>query len=89
MKEEKLDLCTFSFSFLFGRKWASEYMCLKWLWICSVCRNNNLFLSSFMIYHQVCNKSNMKDATSGAELFTIQEHMSLPLMLGGEEPLVQ
>jgi hypothetical protein len=36
-----------------------------------------------MIYHQVCNKSNMKDATSGADLFTIQGHMSLPLMLGG------
>jgi hypothetical protein len=30
----------------------------KWPQICSVCRNHNSYLSSFMIYHRVCDKSN-------------------------------
>jgi hypothetical protein len=34
--------------------------------ICSVCRNNNVVLSSSMTYHRVCNKSNTKGATYGA-----------------------
>jgi len=32
----------------------------------SICRNHNLVLSSFMIYHQVCKKSNMTGTTYGA-----------------------
>jgi hypothetical protein len=36
----------------------------KWPRICSVCRNHNPFLSSFMTYHRVCNKSNTTAATS-------------------------
>jgi hypothetical protein len=41
----------------------TEYLCHKWP--CSICRNHNLFLSSFMTYHWVCNKSNMTSATCG------------------------
>ena len=33
--------------------------------ICSVCRNHNPVLSSFMTYHRVCNKRNMTGATCG------------------------
>jgi hypothetical protein len=43
-----------------------EYLCDKWPWICSVCHNNNLVLSSYMTYHRICNNSNMTGATSGA-----------------------
>ena len=35
----------------------------KWPWIY---QNHNLVLSSFMIYHWICNRSNMKGVTSGA-----------------------
>jgi hypothetical protein len=38
----------------------------KWPHICSICHNYNLVLSSFLIYHQVCNKSNMTGATCRA-----------------------
>jgi hypothetical protein len=34
--------------------------------ICSVCRNYNPVLSSFMTYHRDCNKSNTTRATCGA-----------------------
>ena len=35
--------------------------------ICSVCRNHNYILVSFMTYHRVCNKSNYTTCgTSGA-----------------------
>ena len=33
--------------------------------LCSVCRNHNPVLSSFMTYHQVCNKSNTMGVTCG------------------------
>ena len=42
-----------------------EYMCHKWILICSVCGNHNPILSSFMIYHCICNKINTMDASSG------------------------
>jgi hypothetical protein len=29
----------------------TEYLCHKWLLICSVCRNHNPYLSSIMTYH--------------------------------------
>jgi Ca2+/Na+ antiporter len=32
----------------------TAYLCDKWPQICSVCRNHNPVLSSFMTYHQVC-----------------------------------
>jgi len=32
-----------------------EYLCHKWLWICSTCRKHFPVLSSFMSYHRVCN----------------------------------
>ena len=35
----------------------------KWLWICFICHNHNLFLSSFMTYHQVCSNSNTTSGT--------------------------
>ena len=43
-----------------------EYLCHKWLWICSFYCNHNPVLSSFMIYHWVCNKSNTKGDTCEA-----------------------
>ena len=45
---------------------AMEYLCHKWPRICSVCRNHSPVLSSFMISHRVCNKSNSTGATCGA-----------------------
>ena len=41
-------------------------MCHQW-WICSVCGNHYPFLSVFMTYHRVSNKSNTKGATRGAD----------------------
>jgi len=38
----------------------------KWTRICSICRNHNLVLFSFMTYHQVNNKSITTGATCGA-----------------------
>jgi hypothetical protein len=46
-------------------------MCLKRPMICSVCRNHNLVLSSFMTYFRVCNKSNAMGATNEAGLVTL------------------
>jgi hypothetical protein len=43
----------------------TEYLCHKWPWICSICRNHNPVLSSFMTYHRVCNKSNTTGTTCG------------------------
>ena len=45
----------------------TEYLCHKRPRTCSICRNHNLALSSFMTYHRVCSKSNMTGATSGAD----------------------
>ena len=42
-----------------------EYMCHKWLRTCSVRRNHNPFLSSFMIYQRVCHKSKKSGVTCG------------------------
>jgi hypothetical protein len=44
----------------------TEYLCHKWPRICSVCRNHNPVLSSFMTYQQVCNKSKTTRATCDA-----------------------
>ena len=44
----------------------TEYKCHKWPQICSVCRNYNLVVYSFMVYHRVCHKKNMAGATCGA-----------------------
>ena len=41
-------------------------LCDKWPRKCSVCRSHNPFLSSFMTYHQVCNKSSTGCATCEA-----------------------
>ena len=52
----------------------------KWSWICSVCHNHNPVLSSFMICHRVCNKSNMTVHNVEQELLTLPEHLSAHLM---------
>jgi len=44
----------------------TEYLCYKWPRICSVC-NYTPVMYSFMTYHQIFNKNDMTDATSGAE----------------------
>ena len=43
----------------------TEYLCHKWPRTCSVCRNCNMILSSFITYYRVCNKSNTTVATYG------------------------
>ena len=48
---------------------ATGCLCHKWLQICSVCRNHNPVLSSYMTYHQDSNKSNMMGATCGARIY--------------------
>ena len=63
----------------------TEYLCHKWPQICSVCRNHNSVLSSFMIYHRVYNKSNMTDATSGTGTYYLSrapELTPLPFFSG-------
>ena len=42
-------------------------LCHKWQWICSVCRNHNPVLFSFLIYHR-CVTSNTMSATCGEEI---------------------
>ena len=44
----------------------TEYLFHKWPRICSVCRNHNPVLSSFMTYQQVCYKSKTTRATCDA-----------------------
>jgi hypothetical protein len=56
--------------FLLTRKLLNQGLrniCHKRPRTCSICRNHNLELSSFMTYHRVCSKSNMTGATSGAD----------------------
>jgi hypothetical protein len=48
---------------------AMEYLCHKWPRICSTCRKHFPVLSSFMIYHRVCNK--------------ISEHLCSPPVFSG------
>ena len=43
----------------------TEYLCLKWLRICSTCRKHYQILFSFMTYHQVWNYNNTSGVTSG------------------------
>jgi hypothetical protein len=51
--------------------------------MCSVCRNHNPVLSSFMSYHRVYNKSNTAGSTCEQELKTLPEHLnSLPVFRG-------
>ena len=42
-------------------------LCHRWQWICSVCRNHNPVLFSFLIYHRFVT-SNTMSATCGAEI---------------------
>jgi hypothetical protein len=41
----------------------NRYGCHKWPRICSVCCNHNVFLSSFMTYHSVCNTTCANNGT--------------------------
>jgi hypothetical protein len=51
--------------------------------MCSVCRNHNPVLFSFMSYYLVCNKSNTTGSTCEQELKTLPEHLhSLPVIRG-------
>jgi hypothetical protein len=44
---------------------SERFLCYFILRSCSVRRNHNPVLSSFMTYHRVCNKSNRTGATRG------------------------
>jgi hypothetical protein len=57
-----------------------EYMCRKWPRICSTCRKHFPVLSSFMIYHRICNQINMSLVKQ--ELLTLPEHLSSPVISG-------
>jgi chemotaxis signal transduction protein len=61
-----------------------EYLCHKSPRLCSICRNHNPVLSSFMTYHRVCNQNTTADTILVKhELFTIPEHLrSLPALAG-------
>jgi hypothetical protein len=51
--------------------------------MCSVCRNHNPVLSSFMSYHRVCSKSKTTGSTFEQELKTLPKHLnSLPVFRG-------
>ena len=53
----------------------TECLCHKRPRICSVCRNHNPVISSYMTYHQGSNKSNMIGATCGARTaYPSREH---------------
>ena len=56
---------------------------LKMARICSVCRNHNSVVSSFLTYHQVCNKSNRRVQRVEKEMPTLLEHLSLSLVFSG------
>ena len=66
--------------YIFNNTLATPYMWPKWQQICPVCRSHNSILSSFMIYHRVCNRM---DVTRGAELLTLRKHLCLPPVLCG------
>jgi len=51
--------------------------------MCSVCRNHNPVLSSFMTYHWVCNKRYTTVPHVGQKLLTLPEHLSPPRVLVG------
>ena len=62
---------------------ATEYPCHKWQRIYSVSRYRNPFLSSFMTYHMIVDKSNTTVLHVRQQLLTLPEHLSLPLVLNG------
>jgi hypothetical protein len=44
----------------------AEYLCPQWPRLCSVCRNHNLIIFSFMTHHRIFNKCNTTGATNWA-----------------------
>jgi hypothetical protein len=48
------------------RDLVNRYLYYKWPRICSVCRNDNPVLSSFMIYQRACNKCKRTGVTNRA-----------------------
>ena len=50
----------------------------KWPRICSVCRNHNPILSSFMTCHQIVTKVARRATHVEQKLFTLPEHLSSP-----------
>jgi hypothetical protein len=60
-------LMMYTYIYLFDiSELVTEYLCQKWLQIYSIYRNHTPVLSSFMIYHRLCDKSNTMRATSCA-----------------------
>jgi hypothetical protein len=51
----------------------TEYLCHIWSRICSLCRNHELVLSSFMNYHRVWSQSNSTESLVEQELLTLPE----------------
>ena len=66
-KKHSIDWLTKRTSTLVTMIWliVTEYISHTWARICSVCRNHNQVLSSFMTCHWVCIKSRTTGTTSG------------------------
>ena len=61
----------------------TEYLCHIWSRICSLCRNHELVLSSFMNYHRVWSQSNSTESLVEQELLTLPEGLgSQPVFCG-------
>ena len=61
----------------------TEYLCHKWPWMCSVCRNQNQALFPFMTYHLEWNKSNTTGAAFGAGITYISGAHEFPRFFVG------
>jgi hypothetical protein len=61
----------------------AEYLCHKRPQICSICRNHNPVLPSFITYHRCCNKSNRTGETSGAGTAYRSEARASPPVISG------
>ena len=60
-----------------------EYLCHKWPRICSVGRNHNPVIFSFMTYHWICSKTDVTLCDMEQEILTLPEHTSSSPVLSG------
>jgi hypothetical protein len=60
-----------------------EYLCHKWLWICSTCRKHFPVLSSFSTYYRFVARLTRRVPLVEEELITLPEHLSSPPIFSG------
>ena len=61
----------------------TEYLCHKWPHICSVCRNQNPVLSSFMTYHICVKRVTRWDSHVEREMLPFLEKLNSPTLCVG------